>query len=220
MAKQSRAEEIHQYIRDQMLLGRWEPGDRLNDLELAEEMQVSRLSVREALFRLIETGIVEKSQWKGYYIKEISNIDISNLIELRIVLETTSLRNFVMDAKEEDFKDMKKTIDESEELLNKKDLLHYLTHDYHFHEIGYTRQHNNYIRMTLDNFFIAIQFIRYISMGRDGDFFKTAKNSIQDHREILKALRERNEEKAIQLLIKHLSKHKEKTIAELTSHIH
>lgn len=214
MARKSKAEEIYNYIRDQILTGRWELGARLNDLEISEEVQVSRLSVREALFRLTETGIIEKTHWKGYFIKEIDEKTISNIIEIRIILETQAIKNLVIDATEADFAEMEQTINTSEELLNKNDLLNYLTHDYHFHELMYSRQHNSYITSTLNNYLIAIHFIRYISMGKEKDFIKTAKHSIHDHRSILDAIKSQNANLAEELLITHLSSHEQKAKEE------
>ena len=60
-----------------------------------------RISVREALFRLVETGVIRKEYWKGYFIREITDEMILEIVEVRIALESCAIRNFVKEASQE-----------------------------------------------------------------------------------------------------------------------
>lgn len=215
MGKTSKAEDIYAYIKDQILSGRWKPKDRINDKELAEEIQVSRLSVREALFKLTETGIIAKEYWKGYYIKEITDDLISNMIEIRIALEKYALKHFITEASDKDIEDLHSILLESQKDLQQNDFLKYLKTDFSFHELIYTRQHNYFITSTMNNYQLTIHFIRFASMGKDKDFIDTAQNSIEWHTKIYNAIKERNTKKAEKLLVLHLSSHKVKAEREI-----
>ncbi len=208
MAKNSIAESTYYYIRDQILAGRWKAGDRINDLELAEELQVSRLSVREALFKLTETGIIEKSHWKGYFLQQITKDVIENIIEIRIALETVAVENLINECSDDIFDIMEKTIDDSEVYLKKGDNLNYLKTDFRFHELIYENQHNSYITNTMNNYMLIIHCVRYNSMGKDESFIETAGHSITCHRNILNQLRLRNISEAQRVLVEHLLMHK------------
>lgn len=213
--KQSKAEDIYEFIYDQILEGRWKPGDRINDQELADEIQVSRISVREALFKLLATGIIEKIQWKGYFLKRVDEHVIEDIVEIRIALETLALNNMLDEPDPTVFDEMKETIDASEIHLENNELAMYLKRDFHFHVLLYSKQKNQYIATTLTNYLILIHFIRFICMGTGDNFIKTAQDSIKDHRLILKYLMKNNREKAVETLRSHLISHEEKSKHEL-----
>lgn len=215
MARINKAEDTYKLIREQILSGRWKPGDRINDKELADELQVSRITVREALFKLTETKIIEKEYWKGYFIKELNDEIVSNIVELRITLESQAIRNFVDEVQEKDIAEMEKILLESQKCLDADDPLNYLTTDYQFHEYIYKHQHNIYITSIMDNYQLTIHFIRYVSMGKDEDFYETARNSIAFHTSILEAIKERNSEEAVKRLVDHLLFHKDETEKQL-----
>lgn len=205
--RSSKAEEVYSYVKQQILSGAWKEGDRLNDSLLAEEIGVSRISVREALFRLVESGIVEKAYWKGYFIKEITDKLIADIVELRIALESCAVRNLMRELTNNEVETLRSIIDESEELLYAGDFTQYLAKDYSFHETIYQTQHNTYIRSTLDNLQLAIHFVRYKSMGKDETFYTRALSSIRWHRRILHAIEMRDGDEAVSLLIQHLDEH-------------
>ena len=215
MARTNKAEDTYKLIREQILSGRWKPGDRINDKELADELQVSRITVREALFKLTETKIIEKEYWKGYFIKELNDDIVSNIVELRITLESQAIRNFVEEVTDEDIAEMEKTLEESQKCLEANDPVNYLTTDYQFHEYIYKHQHNIYIASIMDNYQLTIHFIRYISMGKDEVFYETGNNSIAFHKSILDAIKARNKEEAVIRLVDHLKFHKHETEKQL-----
>lgn len=217
MAKISKAEDIYEYLKIQILSGRWKPGDRLNDLELSEEIQVSRTSVREALFRLTESGIIIKKYWKGYFINSIDAQKVSNIIQLRIILECQGIINFIDTINEEKVNKLENAINKSEEFLNKKDLTNYLKTDFTFHELIYTNQKNDYIARTMNSCMLLIHFIRFLSMGSDEDFIETAIDSIEKHRSILEAIKNKDKDLSVERLTTHLTQHKAKTIDEISS---
>lgn len=215
MAKSSRAEEVYDYIKQQFLSGKWKAGDRLNDSLLAEEIGVSRISVREALFRLMETGVVEKEHWKGYFIKEITDETVADVVDIRIALESCAIRNFIREYSPEVIEELEKVLEDSSRLLEEGNLTDYLTVDYSFHETIFRNQHNQYIIRVMDNLQLMIHFIRYKSMGTGENFIRTAQNSIQWHQWILDAIKARDEQLAVEQLTKHLILHQDEVRIQL-----
>lgn len=212
--RSSKAEEVYSYVKQQILSGAWKEGDRLNDSLLAEQIGVSRISVREALFRLVESGIVEKAYWKGYFIKEITDEIIADIVEVRIALESCAVRNLIRELTDAEVEKLRTIVDESEQLLYAGEQTLYLEKDYSFHETIYQSQHNKYIRSTLDNLQLAIHFVRYKSMGKDDTFYEVAANSIRWHRRILQAVENRDADSAVALLVQHLNEHQTEALAK------
>jgi DNA-binding GntR family transcriptional regulator len=66
-------EDVYRYLRDEIVRGRLEPGQRLRDADIAAELEVSRTPVREALRRLEDEGLVET--WANRWTR-VATIDI------------------------------------------------------------------------------------------------------------------------------------------------
>lgn len=81
-------DEIYRAI----LSGRLAPGDRLRETELASDIGVSRTPIREAIRRLESDGIVTHAPRIGAVVKQLSQQEIVELYEMRIVIEETAAR--------------------------------------------------------------------------------------------------------------------------------
>ena len=85
-------EQVADSIRQAIFSGSFELGDRLNEADIADRLNVSRGPVREALAQLKQEGIVTMSWHRGAYIMELSAVDVSELYSLRTVLEVFAIR--------------------------------------------------------------------------------------------------------------------------------
>lgn len=79
-------------LREQVLAGELAPGSRLLEVNLAEELGISRTPVRDALSRLAEEGLLERGRRGGFIVRSFTLADVLDAIELRGVLEGTSAR--------------------------------------------------------------------------------------------------------------------------------
>jgi DNA-binding GntR family transcriptional regulator len=81
------AAEVYQRLVDALVQGTVNPGDRLIQDRLAEELDVSRTPVRDALLRLKEEGVVEPSGRRGYVVRSLSEDDLRDLYGARDAVE-------------------------------------------------------------------------------------------------------------------------------------
>ena len=79
-------------IRVRILNGDFVPGQRLVAAEIADEMGVSRMPVRDALRNLESTGLVETIPHRGTIVKDLSELEILELYQIRAVLEGLAAR--------------------------------------------------------------------------------------------------------------------------------
>ena len=75
-----------------ILAGKYKPGDRLNESQIARELNISRIPVREALSQLQEQGLVQNRERRGMFVTNIGPEEVRQISSLRIVLETEALR--------------------------------------------------------------------------------------------------------------------------------
>lgn len=210
--KTSRAENIAEVIRDGIDRGYWKPEDRINDQELAERLGVSRLTVREALSRLVERRILEKKHWKGYTVRKFSWEDVQNIIDVRLSLEELALRNAMVKNPDSLIEELSSALDTCRNVLANGDYQVFFSADYLFHEILYRQSGNPWIEDVLSDLHLAINLIRHISQA--DRIQEVATSSIRDHEEILQALRDGQGERAVALLREHLNNHRERVRRE------
>lgn len=92
-AHQSLHGAVTKSLRDAILKGRFKPGERLTESNLAQMFQVSRNPIREALRGLQAEGLVEVNPRKGARVRLVSDEEAEEVIELRADLEGINARN-------------------------------------------------------------------------------------------------------------------------------
>ncbi|MGB4778486.1 GntR family transcriptional regulator [Microbacterium sp.] len=79
------ADMVHARLRDAILSGKYRPNQRLIEVDLANEIGVSRTPVREALLRLRHDGLV--GQRKGWIVRDLDSREVLDYLEARAALE-------------------------------------------------------------------------------------------------------------------------------------
>ncbi|MFC5433587.1 GntR family transcriptional regulator [Microbacterium suwonense] len=82
------SERVADVLRDDIMLGRREPGSRLVERDIAAELHVSRLPVREAIRMLVADGIVVAKPRTWAVVREFSVQDLQDFAEVRTAIET------------------------------------------------------------------------------------------------------------------------------------
>jgi DNA-binding GntR family transcriptional regulator len=100
-------------LRSAIELGLLAPGQRLVEMDLCEQLSVSRTSLREALRELQAEGILEHSSNRGLSVSAVSVEDAKNIYRLRSVIEALIVEQFIEKASDAQLKDL---VTESEHL--------------------------------------------------------------------------------------------------------
>ena len=79
-------------LRQQILGGRYRPGERLNESQIAREFNISRIPVREALSQLQDQGLVMNHERRGMFVVRLGADEVQQINSLRMVLEAEALR--------------------------------------------------------------------------------------------------------------------------------
>jgi DNA-binding GntR family transcriptional regulator len=93
ISKKPLREDIHALVRDRIVEGTFLPGSRLQDVQLASELGVSRTPVREALLRLVKEGLVESDPNRGFFVAPLSREEVLETYPLVWTLECLALHS-------------------------------------------------------------------------------------------------------------------------------
>jgi len=92
-AKGSAVETAYDALRGMLLLFVLRPGERLNEMHLADRLGLSRTPLREALNRLAAERLVLQRNGHGFYVRDLDLKEAMDLYELRTALEVTGFRH-------------------------------------------------------------------------------------------------------------------------------
>ena len=181
---------------------RFSVGDKLpNELDLSEELNVSRTTLREAIRILVALDILEIQRGKGTYVKEnafkkqqdleqLSNIKVNakDLYEMRLIFEPEAAYYAALRATDSEIKrilEFGKKVEK--EISNHQDR----TDDEHsFHKAIAQATHNEFMNKLMPILYQAISKGVYLSLQSD----KAIEDTINDHRMIMEFLEHRNAE--------------------------
>lgn len=213
-------EKILSYIVEQGL----KPGDKLpSEKILSENLKVSRFPLREALSRLQALGIISVMHGKGAFVSEFnvkeillklspmlknqSGLNVSHIVEVRIALECPVAELAAMRRSEQVINDLKAKLNEMEQELNNRDA--FINADIEFHEILASATENP-IFEDLVAIFHNLMHIVQVSFPDD---VKARSKSLEYHKEIFTAVKDKNPEQARNSMRNHLE-----NIMQILSH--
>lgn len=190
---------VYRKMLDKLISCEYAPGSQINEMQLAEEYNVSRTPIREAVNRLESQGYLKVLPKKGIYVNDITIQDVLQVFQARIDMEPIALR---MSAP---YLEIARLIDLKQRYLNSRDssadyLVHYCL-DMEMHHYFVDHCGNRYViemmnRVLNDNLRITIASKQDFNLIHD---------AIQEHVDILDCLiRQEPIEKAMALLEKHL----------------
>lgn len=198
--KYSLQARVFNRLREGILSGQYKKDEELKEMTLGSELGVSRTPVREALRQLELEGLVKIIPNKGAYVIGISSKDIRDIYEMRSRLEGLCARWATNNATSEIISKLEEIVDLSEYQCSKLKYSKVLELDNEFHELLYNTANSKMLYHTLSDFHHYLETIRKKTLSSP----ERMVNSTKEHRAIIEAIKEKNEEKAETLAILHM----------------
>lgn len=96
----STAVVIADQLRERIIDGSFGPGDQINEAQVANQLNVSRGPVREALQRLVQEGLLIGRTNRGVFVRELTSRDVAEVYEAREVIECAAAETIVTQSDE------------------------------------------------------------------------------------------------------------------------
>lgn len=120
-SKISMSEKVYQRIKSDILENKLKPGEKLIEENLANEFNVSRTPVREALKQLDQDGLITYYPRRGSVVSQISMKDAQELYEIREVLEGLAIRRICMEVNSHNIKILENIIKSMDKAIESND---------------------------------------------------------------------------------------------------
>src|SRR6056297_337876 len=76
------------YLTEKILTGEYKPNEKINEVQVANELGISRAPIREGIKELSSQGLVKQIPRKGTYVVELTEKDIKEIYQIRLSLES------------------------------------------------------------------------------------------------------------------------------------
>lgn len=203
MKKDSLASKAFSELRKKILSNQLPANTRLKEDEWAQKIGVSRMAVREALTRLLGEDLVILGEKGGYYIKPLLPEDIHVIRELREVLELGALRLAFKKMTKEKIANLEKVCDDFTLMVKKGYFNGALEADVKFHETIVEYSENTKLQQIYRSSHIPIF---HQKLGRSQVGIEDHEQTDAEHRQIVKALKEKKLPLAEETLVKHFAR--------------
>lgn len=200
MDKYSLRGQVFQEIREDILKGKFKENEELREATLGKKLGVSRTPVREALRQLELEGLVHIIPNKGAYVTGITEKDVHDIYMTRSMLEGLCARWAAEHISEEQIQEMEEVLLLTEYHLDRGNAEQLAELDGKFHEVLYGASQSRILRHILSDFHKYVQVARKRSVKKED----RAKKSLEEHREILNALRTGDADRAEELAHIHI----------------
>jgi DNA-binding GntR family transcriptional regulator len=127
--------EIISRLRDAIISGQFAPGTHLNESEIAKQMAVSRIPIREAIKKLEQEGLVVRQPNKGVYVISFTAQDVREIFSLRARLEEMAFEWAIPKMTAEDLAELHMLLSEQKVAVDARKYDQLARLDLRFHEL-------------------------------------------------------------------------------------
>jgi DNA-binding GntR family transcriptional regulator len=191
-------ERAYQRIREKIIVLDLPPGAIIDEGQLADELGMGLVPVREALKLLAHDHLVDVSP-KGIFVSDVNITDLEQISELRLLLEAYCARQAAKNASADDLVVLEALCQEQASISPEQhERLFDLDHK--FHQAIARAARNHYLTSILDDFFGLSQRLWYMVLPHL-EFLPAA---VEKHLDLVEAIRNRDVDRAETIMRSHV----------------
>jgi DNA-binding GntR family transcriptional regulator len=196
LAGNSKSDKVYEFLKGKILSGAYKPGDRIIIRKISQELGVSDIPVREAIKQLTSAGMLEIKSHSSARITPLNIENLEEIFRIRVELETLATRLAAKAASMDELESLDRCVRSMEESLQNSDITSYTIYNREFHQLLYQASHSPVLIDMIDNLFMRSENSKMV-FYHDPERLRT---SNEEHRTIVQALRDNDEEKAAQVI--------------------
>jgi len=193
------SEKAYRLIKQKVVTLELPPSAVIDEHVLMQELGLGRTPIREALQRLDSEGLVNIVPRRGTFVNDISVTDLQKIFELRVVLEGFCARVAAQRVTEDELEKMESVLRDLEQLQGGESQA-LMSIDKRFHRLLYAAADNEFMADILNRLYDLSLRLWYLVLNH----LNEVRHSIEQHHEVLDALREGDGAQAETTIQKHI----------------
>lgn len=197
--RQNMSKELVTYIKQQILSGELNPGDRIVETKIARELGISQTPVREALRELQGQGIITVVPNRGPLVRSLSKEDAFEVYSLRSMLEGMAIRLAVKFATDEEVAELENVYHQMDQKVRDDSVDYLFQYSSHLHELIIKYARHSRISTFYDSISLQIALLnRQLGMKKSKDY------EVNQHWELIEVMKARDPDAAELTMRKHI----------------
>jgi DNA-binding GntR family transcriptional regulator len=197
----SLSDQAYYRIRELIVTLKLAPGSPVSERELMERLALGRTPIREALQALARERLVEVYPRRGMFVSRVDVRDLAGLSEVRLTLEPRAARLAAERATDADRARIAVLLKELDHVRDKPDERALIDLDQRIHRHIYECTHNPFLATTLNEYYVLTLRIWFLALDR----VTRLEDAVREHRELLRAIRAGNAERAEEAMRRHVT---------------
>ena len=193
-------QEVAKRLRERIFAHEFAPGAWIDEQALATEFGISRTPLREALKVLAAEGMVTLKPRRGAYVTEVSDRDLDDIFPVLALLEGRCAQEATERARPEDVRRLESIHETLERFAEAGNLDRFFEANQDFHRALLDLAGNRWLAQVIQDLRRVLRLTRHHSLLARG----RVRESLTEHRAILRAIRSRDAERAGELMRAHL----------------
>lgn len=195
-----RADTIADDIEEQIFTGAFDDGDRLDEIRLAAQYGVSRTPIREALMRLVSSGLAEQQPRRGVFVHQPGPVELVDMFETMAELEAGCARLAAMRISDAALAELTATNARCQTAVEQGDTKGYYHENEGFHQIIYRETGNAFLEKQTLQLQRRLKPYRRLQLRLRGRLLQ----SMDEHLAIVAALSDGNADVAASVVRAHV----------------
>lgn len=202
--------QVYERLKKAIVSGDIRPGSRVVESRLGLALGISRTPVREALHKLEREGLLERGAAGGFFVSDLARSDIEETFGIRTVLESYAARLAAIHHVPDDLEPLEEKVSQYQRCLERGETEALLAINTEFHDMLYALSRSPRLIKMIEDLKDQIFRFRKVILNR----VDMARVSNEDHRLMLRLIRERNADKVERVVREHLTKGKDVVLFE------
>lgn len=192
--------QVADRLREQIYQNELAPGDAIDEMALCERFGISRTPLREALKVLDSEGLIELIPRRGSFVRRMDIEELNELFPVMVVLEGLCAREAVENCATEDLQRLEKMHEKLESFAEQSDVDAYYEQNFVFHQAIQDLSGNKWLQRVIGDLRKVLRLARHMQLTIPGRL----EQSLNEHRQIMQAFKEKNPDLADQNMQNHL----------------
>jgi DNA-binding GntR family transcriptional regulator len=190
-------DQVADFLRGMILSGKWVPGQRIVETKIAKELGIGQPTVREALGKLEEAGLVVRMQNSGCVVTQLTQEEYSQIFRVRMEMESLAVELAVENRNEDTAAELMTALQNLNSAAREKSVERFYRADLELHRVIWKMACNRFLERALTQMIIPLFAFAMIEIigHPEFDLLKNAK----EHERLIEAILHSEKHKAREL---------------------
>lgn len=170
-------EQAYEEIKRRIVTLELRPGEKIDEYEVAKELELSRTPVREALFQLLAQRLVTMGRGSGFMVRALEISDVVDFFEAQLVIAKAISRLTALHATRSELESMKRLAAEVGAAIKRRDYLAITRANAEFHRCECAAAHSSQLQQIGESLTEQGQRLAYLCFGGTDDSWE----GLDDH---------------------------------------